>query len=31
MLKEKYGGSINVLALNGGDSAEDIKDFMEGK
>ena len=29
MLKEKYGDSINVLALNGGDSAEDIKDFME--
>lgn len=29
MLKEKYGDSINALALNGGDSAEDIKDFME--
>ena len=29
MLKEKYGDRINVLALNGGDSAEDIKDFME--
>ena len=29
MLKEKYGDSINILALNGGDSAEDIKDFME--
>ena len=29
MLREKYGDSINILALNGGDSAEDIKDFME--
>ena len=29
MLKEKYGDNLNILALNGGDSAEDIKDFME--
>ena len=29
MLKEKYGDNLTILALNGGDSAEDIKDFME--
>ena len=29
MLREKYGDSINILALNGGDSVEDIEEFID--
>ena len=29
MLADKYGGDINILALNASDVADDISEFME--